>query len=150
MIGVPPVADSGVVHVIADAEAALGDDLQRLLTDHLGRVGLVGVQGSQGGLFAEACEHLQKPLLGTVGGGHQCPGVSLQQVRVPGVSEDDPVGLVVQLALVDDLDGRNQRAVVEYLGVGRADAAGPGAAQVPEMGERVTVGHDLAFKEHRG
>ena len=66
--------------------------------------------------------------MGTIGGGHQCSRVSLQQVRVPGVSEDDSVGLVVQLALVDDLDGRNQRAVVENLGVGRADAAGAGAA----------------------
>ena len=150
VVGVPAAAGAVVVHEVSDAEAPLGNDTEGLLPHHGRCVGLVSFQSGQRGLLAEAAEHLQQAFLGPVGGGHQRPGVALKEVRIPGIPEDDPVGLFVQFPLVQDLDWRHQCAVVEYLGVGRADAAGPGAAQVPEMGEGMAVGHRFALEEHGG
>ena len=147
--GVPLLADPGVVHVVAHRILALRDQLQRLVPHQPPRVGLVFADSRYHGVTPVPLEHLQQPLLRAVGRRHQRPRVALQQVGVPGVAQDDAVGLFVQPAGVDDLDRRHQRPVVEYLRVRRPDAAGPRTAQVPEMGEGMTVGHHLSMEEHR-
>ena len=135
MEGMPLLADSIVVHIVAGRVAARRDHFQRLLTYEFGSLRLVLVDGGQGGLPAEAAENLQHPLLGPLRRCHQGTAVALQQVGVAGVAQDDAVGLVIQLAPIDDADGRDQGAVVEDLGIGRPDAARACSPKVPEMGE---------------
>ena len=87
--------------------------------------------------------------MGSLGCRHQCLGISLQQVRIPGIAQDDSIGLFVDLTTVDNLDGGHQCAVMEYLRVRRSDATRPGATQVPKMGEGMAIGHYGSFMKHR-
>ena len=148
MEGVPLLAHSVVVHVVAGGVAAGWDHFQRLLAYEFGSLRLVLVDGGQGGLPAEAAEHLQHPLLGPLRRCHQGTAVSLQQVGIAGVAQDDAIGLVIQLAPVHDPDGRDEGAVVEDFGIGRPDAARARSAQVPEMSEGVAVGNQFLLEEH--
>ena len=80
--GVPLVAHSVVVHVVAGGVAAGRYRLQGLPADELRCLLLVLPDGCEGSVPAEASEDLQNPFLGPLRRRHQGAAVPLQQVRV--------------------------------------------------------------------
>ncbi len=75
--------------------------------------------------------------------------VAAHQRGLPAVGEDDALDVVLRRAGVDDLDRRQQQALVEHLGgVGRG-RAGDRAADIGLVRDRARERDDLAVGEHR-
>ena len=112
----PLLGAAVAVEEVVKAPAALRHHLEEELAGPGRRLGDALVEGGEHGVHAVAGAQLGEARVGEPARGHHGAGVAFDQVGQPRVAEEDPVGLLVELALADDAHGRDEEAFVIDLG----------------------------------
>jgi hypothetical protein len=126
---------------VGDVTQPLPDDPGDVVDDALLR--------RQEGVDAVLRDQVPEALLGGPQRGHARPHVQRVELRRAAVTQLDPLDVVPDLVVLDQLDGREQRRLVEPVASTGHEAARHRAADVVVVHDQAGPGHDLALVKDR-